>query len=83
VARLLERDGYLYQAVGAETAPTAPDSPSSPDSIDSRVARILQLVEQEQRARRITLIVAGVGALFAAARLGIVAIPWIKAARRR
>ena len=52
-------------------------------ALDALVGEVLKLQKKEERNRRITLIIAGVGALFAAARLGIIAIPLINAARRR
>ena len=48
-----------------------------------RLDRIIETMDREDKARRLTLIIAGVGALFAAARLGVIWIPLIKARRAR
>jgi hypothetical protein len=48
-----------------------------------KLSLILQNQEREARRRRLTLLLGGLGALIAAARLGIVAIPLVKEARAR
>ena len=60
-----------YFAVGA--------SGTSEDKLD----QILRIQKEEGAKRKLALIIGGVGALFAAARLGIVVLPLVKAARRR
>lgn len=46
--------------------------------IRANTAEILRRVKEEQEARKIALIIAGASALFAAAKLGFIAIPLIK-----
>lgn len=47
----------------------------------AQVDEVLERQKEEERNRKLALIVGGLGALFAAARLGVVAIPLIR--RRR
>jgi hypothetical protein len=64
-----------YRAVGASN--TVPESP------EEKIDLILRLQQEEARKRKFALLLGAVGALFAAARLGIVAVPLIHAARAR
>jgi hypothetical protein len=48
------------------------------EEIRATTAETLRRVKEDQDARRIALIIAGASALFAAAKLGLIAIPLIK-----
>lgn len=58
--------------VGALTAPQ-----------EDKIDRILRLQKEEAAKRKVALMFGALGALFAAAKLGIVAIPLVQSARRR
>lgn len=51
--------------------------------MQKQVAEVIRRQKAEDRGRRLTLIIGGIGALFAAARLGIIAIPLIRERRRK
>lgn len=65
--------------LGADEPEIAAEQPS----VTEMVAQVLELQREEKRARKWALIIGGIGAVFAAARLGIIAIPIIKAKRTR
>lgn len=47
--------------------------------VDAQTQKITALIEDQNKNRRISLMIAGVSALFAAVKLGIIAFPHIKA----
>lgn len=51
--------------------------------IDQRTAEMVELQKKEARDRKLAVVFTVAGALFAAARLGLVAVPFIKEKRRR
>lgn len=51
--------------------------------IDQRTAEMAELQKKEARDRKLAVVFAVAGALFAAARLGLVAVPFIKEKRRK
>ena len=53
------------------------------ESDSAKLDQLLSLQKAEDAKRKLALLIGGAGALFAAARLGIVALPLVKAARRR
>lgn len=57
------------------TTPTVADPIAE---IRAMTAEILKRQKEEEHARKLALIVAGASALFAAAKLGIIAIPLIR-----
>ena len=54
-----------------------------PETAEEKLDLVLSRQAEEARKRRLTLALGAVGALIAAARLGIVAVPLIKAAKAR
>lgn len=53
------------------------------EDAEGKLDRILKNQEEDARRRRIAVVWAAVGALFAAGRLGILAVPLVKARRAR
>jgi len=84
VSRLLVRHGVFSRGpfVGGlgEDVPAAPSAPSSVDlaKLDERTTLILKRLEEDAKNRRIALMIAGVSALFAAVKLGVIAFPHIR-----
>lgn len=58
-------------------------TPEQETELLTRTAEIVARQQKEERSRKLTLIIGGLGALFAAARLGVIAIPLIQERRRR
>lgn len=52
-------------------------------TIDERTLAIIKGQKEDRRRRNFALTIGAIGALLAAARLGIIALPLIKARRRR
>lgn len=66
-----------YRAVGAD--PAAPETDSAVIArIDQRTAAIAQQQVDDAQNRKISLIIGGAAALFAAIKLGIIAVPHIR-----
>lgn len=80
--RLLLHNGRPVEALGNYVAAGA-DELTFEDEVRAALAAIRAEQEAERKRRRITIAVGAASALFAAARLGIVAIPFIKERRRR
>ncbi len=49
--------------------------------VDANVQRLVTELEADAQRRKITVVLTGVGVLFAAAKLGFIALPHIKAWR--
>jgi hypothetical protein len=65
--------------LGDEPEPAAAEQPSN----EQMLFELLEMQREEARKRKWTLIIGGLGALFAAARLGVVALPFIQERRRQ
>jgi hypothetical protein len=68
-----------YMATGA-TEPTL--SSAQEKMLLDRVNEIILRQKQEESRRRWTLLIAGIGAVFAAVRLGVIVVPKVRARRR-
>lgn len=53
--------------------------PTLVDAVNQRADQIVQLIDEQNKSRKLALIIAGASALFAAVKLGLVAFPHIKA----
>ena len=53
--------------------------PATLDAINQRADQIVALIDEQNKSRKLALIIAGASALFAAVKLGLVAFPHIKA----
>lgn len=80
--RLLTANGRPVEALGSYVAAGA-DELSFEEAVRAELAAIRAEQAAERKRRRITIAVGAASALFAAARLGIVALPFIKERRRR
>lgn len=65
----------LYAAQGADETTGSPVLQERLDQIDARTADIVARLETEKRARKVATMVTIAGAVFAALRLGVLAIP--------
>jgi len=76
--------GGIFQGGLGDTAPVAPAPvPQAVDAtiltaLDKRTTAILKSLDEQNKARRITLVIAAASALFAAVKLGLIAVPHIR-----
>jgi hypothetical protein len=61
------------------TPPIAVDYAPALAKIDAQTQNIVKLIDEQNKARKLALIIAGASALFAAVKLGVIAFPHIKA----
>jgi len=77
--------GGIFQGGLGDTAPVPPAQvPPALDSkilstLDKRTSDILRSIEEQNKARKIALMIAAASAVFAAVKLGIIALPHIRA----
>jgi hypothetical protein len=67
-----------FASVGDEGEPVVEADTVVLRRVDKGVAQLVESLAHEERRRKITLILTGIGAVFAAAKLGIIAFPHIK-----
>ena len=70
-----------YYATG-EDEPVVITSDQRLVTIDERTAEMQREQEEDRKFRKMAMIIGGLSALFAAARLGVIAIPMISERRR-
>lgn len=56
---------------------------TSQQSLSKQIDQLLELQKREESMRKWTLIIGGLGALFAAVRLGVIALPRLQQRRQR
>jgi len=76
--------GGIFQGGLGDTAPVAP-APVPPavdatilTTLDKRTTAILKSLDEQNKARRLALMIAAASALFAAVKLGLIAVPHIR-----
>lgn len=77
-AGALGEDTTLTEAPPTQPVQVQTDYMPILSKVDAQTQKITALIEDQNKSRRISLVIAGVSALFAAVKLGIIAFPHIR-----